>query len=323
MATSFVHKAQSGRPEYIPTEDLLRQICRNELGKTVTSLELIAGQGLINHVFRVALNDATRVILRLVKSPVAYTNYDKEIWCLRYLQDCKEFRIPAPLGRGRLDTFEYMVEEYIEGKPGNDPKLNTLELWRKLGRCASEFNRLPTIGYGDTMDCSTGHFTSSWEEVLAENLQVIFRDDYWVTSGACSELHIRQLRSAFDALRELKGPTGLVHIDLGPKNCIVAPDGGIALIDWEMAEGGITPYSQLGSVAGWWGVDSEIYRSFCEGYQELGGSLDGVTTIVKMLALINSLHSVRWAQDNDPRQVDEHTTSAAWMVSNYIGDIVK
>lgn len=314
MTSSLKDRATSGPPECRGNGDILRQICAKELRGTVTDIEPIVGQGLINSVYRVSLGDRSQVILRLVESADPYLNYDKEIWCLRRLSECKEFRVPAPLGRGRMDTFEYMLEEYIEGRSGSSSEFDTHDIWKRLGRCAGEFNRVSVIGYGDTFDCASGRFSSSWEDALAENLHVIFRDDYWLKKGICSELDVHQLESVFDSLRALNGPTAIVHIDIGPRNCIVEPCGKIALIDWELVEGGITPYSQLAAVAGWWGVDSEIYRSFCEGYEQVVGALDGVTAVVKILALPNAMHSVRWAQDNYPSRVEEYSASAAGMI---------
>jgi len=314
MDSSLGDKVKSGRPECRGKADVLREICDKELGGRFASIDPIEGLGLINFVYRVSLSDNTQVILRLVESADPYLNYDKEIWCLRRLSECREFRVPAPLGRGRMDTFEYMLEEYIEGKSGSSSEFNTLDIWRRLGRCAGEFNWISVIGYGDTFNCASGRFSSSWEDALAENLKVVFRDDYWIKEGICSNPDLHRLETVFGGLRKLTGQTGLVHIDIGPRNCIVEPCGGIAIIDWEMVEGGLTPYSQLASVAGWWGVDSDIYRSFCEGYEQVAPPLDGVTAVVKILALLNSMHSVRWAQDNYPSRVEEYTANAAGMI---------
>jgi hypothetical protein len=134
MAMSFEPKVQSDRPESTPNEDLLRESCGRELGNAVAAIDPIVGLGLIKSVYRVSLSDGSQVILRLVKSADPYLNYDKEIWCLKFLQRRKECRVPVPLGRGRIDAFEHMQEEYIEGEPGSFSEANTLHIWKRLAR---------------------------------------------------------------------------------------------------------------------------------------------------------------------------------------------
>jgi thiamine kinase-like enzyme len=212
-----------------------------------------------------------------------------------------------------MESYEYMLEEYIPGTPGGLSQLESLPLWKQLGRCAAEFNSLAISGYGEDLDLTTGQFTSSWQETLEKNLTHIFRDDYWETSTAFTASEVAALKQKLAELQHLTGPSGLVHIDIGPKNCIIEPTGRLALIDWEMAEGGITPYTQLASVAGWWGTSSDIYRSFHQGYTDRAGPLPDTTQAVKQLALLNALNSVRWAQDNYPNLVEEYTRSAVYI----------
>jgi len=309
-----------GEAKNARNRELVQEICSREFSGAPREIREIGGQGLINNVFRVVLSDETVIIVRFIESADTYSNYDKEIWCLRLLRDCKSFRVPLPLGRGRLNNFEYMIEEYIEGEPGNLVVGDELRVWRRLGACAAEFNRLPVSGCGSRLDTSSGGtFTDSWPRYMEDNIQYIFRDDYWIQSGACSTKKFGELQDVLNRLKELRSPTGLIHIDLAPKNCIVEPSGGLALLDWEMAEGGPVPFCQLAAVAGWWGISSDIYRNFCQGYEEGGGVVTGSEKIVTLLSLMNSLHSVRWAQDNYPSRTEEYTRSAARMIADLSG----
>jgi aminoglycoside phosphotransferase (APT) family kinase protein len=301
-----------------PSMELIQEICLKELGQSAREIHAIVGQGIINKVFRLVATNGDRVILRLcgrISTETSRQNYDKEIWCLRFLKECEGFRVPIPLGRGREQTFEYMLEEYIDGRPGNSQDFNQLEIWQRLGQCAAVFNARPITGYGADLDLSAGrHFAATWQEVVQQNLDVIFRDDYWVRSGSCTALQVTSVNSLLQSLCDLHAPAGLVHIDLAPKNCIIEPQGSIAVIDWEMVEGGPTPYSQLAAVAGWWGTESDEYRGFRFGYEQVAGPVEDRTDIIGALAVLNSMHSVRWAQDNDQNLVSEYSRSAAFFI---------
>lgn len=318
MAISVDLKARTESAKANPYREVVQEICSKEFGTPPLAIDSIDGQGMINNVYYIVRDNGIKVIVRFIESSSTYTNYDKEIWCLHLLRECKGFRVPKPLGRGRLDTFEYMLEEYIDGQPGNRFP-DQLEVWRRLGACAAEFNRLPVSGCGEKLEASNGgQFTASWQQAMEQTLGCVFRDDYWTESGACSSNKLPKLQRALEELKYLQVPTGLVHIDLAPKNCIIEPNGGVALIDWEMAEGGLIPCSQLAAVAGWWGTESQIYQNFARGYDDGGGVIAGSEKIVIMLALANSLHSVRWAQDRDPSLVEEYTRSAATMIETVI-----
>ncbi len=315
----FDSKRDGMQRQVEPSIELIQEICRKELSHSAQDINAIVGQGMSNKVYRLCLASGERFILRLCDKAAA-TNpaakYDKEIWCLNFLRRCEAFRVPAPLGRGSSGSYEYMLEEHIEGTPGNLKGGEQLEIWQRLGACAAIFNALPVTGYGEHVDLSAGGgFTATWLQVVEQGLGVIFRDEYWESSGACTAKELADVVLAFESLRTLNAPAGLVHIDLAPKNCIIEPGNrGIALIDWEMVEGGPTPYSQLAAVAGWWGVDSDIYRSFSKGYESVVGSVKGTEEVVRVLATLNSMHSVRWAQENSADLVSEYTKSASWMI---------
>lgn len=319
----FDDKVTSAGRSREPRTELIQEICCKELGEAATEIHAIVGQGISNQVFRLSVANGDRVILRLCDATATETHsrgYEKEIWCLKFLKKCDGFRVPTPLASGSTPTFKYMLEEYIDGKPGNSEEFNQRHVWQRLGECAARFNALPVSGYGEKLDLSAGgHFAATWHHTLQQNLNVVFRDDYWVSSGVCTAAQLHAVRTLLENLYNLDAPAGLVHIDLAPKNCIIEPGGGIALIDWEMAEGGPTPYSQLAAVAGWWGCESDIYQSFSAGYASVVGPIEGTTEHVRVLALLNSLHAVRWAQDNDRSVVEEYSRSAASFIPSALG----
>ncbi len=145
-----------------------------ETGDRVNSLRPIEGRGIMNRVFKVEASERTLVLrMNLADSP--FQRYAGEAW---FLEQARQAGVPVPVvcGQGVKDGIAYMVQEFIDGPSGDDPTINRLAVWHRLGIYAAKINTIPCEGYGDDDETSPGIYARSWHETAGRMLEEAFRD---------------------------------------------------------------------------------------------------------------------------------------------------
>jgi hypothetical protein len=215
-----------------------------------------------------------------------------------------------------------MLQAFIPGISGHSPDVDRLRLWRTLGEYAARANSIIVCGYGGDMDpVQPGTFMDTWQGLITQNANSIWRDDYWISSGTFTVGQVATLKALLTGLADISGPTRLCYTDLGPKNTILSPgeDGTVYLLDWEFAKAAPAPAYQLSRVAMYWGYHSQVMAAFLDGYGLSETQLCAIEQDVKLLTVAGALNSVRWVQDNQPSEVDEYTKSAHFIAHDLFG----
>jgi aminoglycoside phosphotransferase (APT) family kinase protein len=302
--------------------DLARRIAERH-GADPSALTLLAGSGLVNHVY-VAGSGADRVVIRFAIDPLRSDEFEVEEWCQSAAR-AAGVPVAAPLARGSMDGVPYSMQEFVPGVPGT--ALFPADAWERLGRLTAAVS---AIQPGE--DAPAGLFSrfgrdlpSAWRAHVEYNLGALGEHDPLLARGVYRAGETHELAAAIDGLLDLPLTFGLSHGDPAPRNMILPEDGEAVLIDWGGASAGPAPWSDLEMVYRWHladlpeGFDAPVggddLAAFAHG---CGVDLAAATPLLEALVLLRSLDLARWALDIRPDLLPHYAEGAALSVRRYL-----
>nr|WP_243764428.1 phosphotransferase [Bittarella massiliensis (ex Durand et al. 2017)] len=233
------------------------------MGRSLLAVEEICGRGSVNRVFALCLAGGEKRLLRL--RPGALKEYQKELWCLR-AAGAAGLPVPRPLFCGEEGGLAYLVEQFVEGRPGTALSgEEALSLWRELGRFARALHQIPVQGFG--LEWAGGSrfvdpFSPTLERQIAYNLSCLTGGDPLLSLGGYSPSLQGPIRRLWEGLEPRRIPLGLCHGDLSPRNLLCSA-GGVTLVDFGCAAVHACPDYEVSSLESHSGGQ---WQAFLEGY---------------------------------------------------------
>ncbi|HMQ90420.1 MAG TPA: aminoglycoside phosphotransferase family protein [Flavilitoribacter sp.] len=283
------------------TPEIIHAIAQREIGELRPGIGEITGLGCVNRVFKIE-TELKRYVLRMNDDPNRALEFGKEKWCLEQLV---QLGIPAPetLAVGVESGFNFMLQEFIEGKAGVDCEPAEKEnAWTRLGGYASKYHAIPTI---DIPDAAYLTFHKNWHKQLGYNMELLEKSgDSLLSSNVFKPGEYQKLKEKLLLLTEKSFTFGLIHKDLCLRNVLVGAD--VFLIDWGMAEIGIVPHLEIGNM-----ITSEEVAPEEIGWFLSGLGMDEVEYLkieseINLINLLDRLDKYRWAEDHAGILIDEY-----------------
>ncbi len=180
-------------------------------------------------------NDAFILRVRDASSPRMDLVWMDEGATLRFLE---EKRFPAPRLRGAGDDPAYLLLTYAEGAPLSQFAATEPQFSAGLRQLAGLLKRLHDLDAEPSLSSQSERSVAAvcarlidFPERVVEDSSEALKELY--AALAIPEAPFAAIRAGAARLRERS--LVFCHGDAHPRNCIVAPDGTLLLIDWELA----------------------------------------------------------------------------------------
>jgi len=299
------------------TEQLVASIIKKEFDLEVTGFEPIVGRGMSNTVF-IVNTEESRYVVRLNQVARAL-NFEKEAWCLDKVHELGVL-VPRVIAVGIEGERAYSIARYIESSSPIHDGFDKLRLWNTLGEYAAKLNSVDVQSYPNQQQLKS--WFGSWESFIAREIEIIFRDDYWVDCGFLSLDELQTIKGKFEKFATTDFCSGICHWDIGLDNCIVANNSyeELYMLDLEFAMIAPVPHYQLAVVGKTWGFESPEMKAFSDGYGISAEQREDMAQDFKTMAALLRMRSVRWAQDRSPGEVKGRLEDTRGAISELLGN---
>ncbi len=289
--------------------DVTSAVVERAIGFRPTAIEPILGRGMSADVM-VAQTGIGRFVVRM-KDANWLPSFKKEAWCLEQVHE-RGIPVPRVIEYGIEKDRAYSVAKFVEGTTPIDAGFDRLRVWETLGRYAKILNDIPVSGFGPNMT-SEGQFSlASWKEMFEPEIWIVFRDDIWERRGILSSQQVTRLQTLVEEYSTLPGKAGICQWDMCCENALIRNGdvNDIILLDLDQAVSVLTPHYQIAYVAKARGLESEIMQAFLKGYGLSKETFGESLSFVKRFLVLQSMRSVRWAEDRNPAWIDRNLDNA-------------
>lgn len=290
--------------------DLVSNILQNTVGVITSSIEPISGLGMSNAVTLATTDQGNFIVRTNVESHLF--RFEREAWIFQQLKN-SEVLTPEILACGIMHSHSFSIARYIESSSPITGNIDQLRIWRTLGQYAAQLNKIkvPPSELAKTI------FPMSWEEQLSTDIEIIFREDFWVKQGVLNlneqELIKQYLlkSSAADVFM------GVCQFDMSPANAVIQNSDydQIYLLDLEWANIAPAPFYQLGCIVAEKGLRSPETKAFFEGY---GFDIASENEEVERFTLHRVMRATGWARDRCPELVQENVQRSMPIIKNLL-----
>jgi hypothetical protein len=284
------------------SEALVSAIVRDVTGEKTDSIEHIKGIGMNNSV-TIAHTAHERFVVRTNVESHLF-RFQREAWCFAQLESTPVLT-PKILGCGIISGHSYSVAPFIVGSKPIGDGIDQLRVWRTLGRYASFLNQVrpPEAGSAET-----AYFPMGWEQQVASDVGLVFKDSFWLDHGLLSADEQELIRNYLLECASINAPQGVCVFDLTIGNAVICDSDydQIYLLDLEMANIAPVPLYQLACIAADRGPETEVTKTFLEGYGADGKELGRIASDLNRFILYRLMRAAAWARDRYPRLLEEN-----------------
>lgn len=270
----------------------IAEIIRKSVGLESLHMEQIIGRGRTNEVI-VVTTAVGRLVVRL-NALAHLSNFVKEAWCL---QEAKKrgVLVPTVIQCGVHLQHSYSVAHFLEGCRNIESGDDRGRVWQRLGSYAASINRIPISGCGSHMS-SAGHFSATWPEIVVQDIESAFRDDFWRSRRGLTSKENALLRNELESVSQIEAPIGICLTDLSCENTMIYRDNydELYLIDLEWAVTAPVPQYQFAYAAKYFGLSD----AFCRGYGITSNELSDISSEVMRLTVLAAMKAAQEARDN-------------------------
>ncbi len=262
---------------------MVREIIAHHLGGSRSRVHYLPG-GRTNFVFEVRHGRSSYVV-RLNSDGAKLQNFIKEQWAISQV---KKLGVPTPeiLEVGNDVEWPYMISRRVAGDEATfHPRRS--EILTAMGHYGAIINSVRTKGFGATFDWSKNKLSRhlSWEEFLADELELSHRLKVLKSNQLISETQRRKIRSILHKGAVPQNAARLNHGDLRLKNILVDAKGSIvAIVDWEHCVSN-TPAWELSVALHDLSMDEK--QKFLSGYGITNAALQRKAPLIKALNILN------------------------------------
>jgi hypothetical protein len=296
---------------------LVATIVQKVVGQEVRTFEQIKGYG-FNNAVTIADTSAGRFVVRTNVDSHLF-RFHREAWCYQRLGE-RGVLVPEVIGCGIEAGHSFSLAHYIEDSVPIHPALDQSRVWKILGRYAAIMNSITESvvdGDGQTRDW----FPVKWREQVAGDLDLIFKDNFWVGRKEITENQEGKLRDDLQQIADLECPRGVCQFDLTTGNARICESNydRIYLFDLEWANVAPVPYYQLACIAAEHGPESEVTAAFFEGYGVSYRSLIEEGAELSRFTLLRAMRAAAWARDRAPNLLEENLRKTRPLIERFIG----
>lgn len=279
------------------------------LNENFNNIEPVVGHGSVNQIFIVSTNKE-KLVIRLNDNR-GYDEFVKEKWCIEKAE-AKGVLSPKVLKMGEMDGYSYMAQSFLNGVVGSQGKLDTVVVWKEIGRYAKLIHNVPVSGFGldssELMSSSRNTSNEKWKKFVAYNIQSLNSEDKLLDLGTLDEEQSRRVKKLFQELIQKQFQFGLNHGDISLKNVIVSNGNRVSIFDWGSAEAEIVPHHDIGVILeDSLKANSPEFKAFLEGYGLSDADYHGMEEDLHSLMLLRAIDKLRWAIDKHEEDIPAFT----------------
>jgi hypothetical protein len=286
---------------------LVAEIVHEATGYETISSEPIRGIGR-NNAVTIATTPHGQFVVR-TNSDSHLFRYQREAWCYEQLQAA---HVPTPtvVSCGLRAGCSYSVATYIANSKPIGEDLDRLRVWHTLGSYARRLNQ---IAPPSAESVAATYFPQAWKEQLVADVDLIFRNDFWIDRNLLSPSQQDQTRSLLLDCASITAPLGVCNFDLTLANAVISNSdyNSMYLLDLEYVNIAPVPHYQLACVAANEGQYSESTRAFYDGYGLDTPTLDTLAPTIARFTLLRLMRATAWARDRFPALLEENLARTA------------
>lgn len=291
-----------------PTEDAILSLLFSHFPKARIAGIRFVGRGSVNEVYGANV-DGRELVIRLADVRYRSGEHEKEAWCFA---QARTAGIPGPetIALGSDDQYVYMIQEFVQGVCGDDGTVDSLQLWKTLGRYAKIIHGIETSDFPERNGENDDWAKVEWKRFLAYGLASLTPEDRLIELGVYSFLDQNDIRAIFEGLQSQSFKFSLMHDDLSEKNVIISADGAVCLLDWGCACVSVSPHVEMLNILRWFPLEDSRFQAFLSGYEFTEAEFASLYPLIQDYALLKSFDLVRWAIDRRPEEIDAYAEDA-------------
>ena len=291
-----------------PTEDAISSLLFSHFPKARIGGIRFVGRGSVNEVYGANVN-GRELVVRLADVRYRSGEHEKEAWCFA---QARTAGIPGPeaIALGSDDQYVYMIQEFVKGVRGDDGTVDSLKLWKTLGRYAKIIHGIETSDFPERNGEKDDWAEADWKRFLDYGLASLTPDDRLIELEVYTLEQQDGIRAIFEGIQSLSFKFSLVHDDLSEKNVIISADGVVSLFDWGCACVSVSPHVEMLNILRWFPPEDGRFQAFLAGYEFTEAEFASLYPQIQDYALLKSFDLVRWAIDRRPEEIETYAEDA-------------
>ena len=284
------------------SHELVSAILQTVIGSPALSIRPIKGIGMNNSV--TVAETATGEFVVRTNLPSHLFRYKREAWCFKQLASTPVLT-PQVVGVGILHDHAYSVAPFIKNSTPIHSDIDEIKVWEVLGSYARYLNNIHPPS--DTSD-EAAYFPISWEEQLLQDIDLIWKDDMWISSGILTREHYPTFQESLLSCVVADIPRRLSQFDLSIGNAVICNSNydQIYLLDLEAANIAPAPYYQLACIAADRGPQSDATKAFFRGCGLTTEKILSLQPTLNKFILYRLMRATAWARDRYPALLEEN-----------------
>lgn len=213
----------------------ITSLIKTNFNITPTCITKLNTIGTMNMVYLVEFNNRKLIIRLRENDAYAENEFMKEQW---FSRQCTKIGIPVPriMHTGKYCNVDFLIEEYIEGIPGNKYE-NKEFVFEKLGIYSRKIKEIPISGYGiKILDFNNNIFADSFynspQEQILRNIEALTPTDKLINLEIYDSKYITSIKNSFSHLISQDLSCVLNHGDISLSNTIIGPEETVYWIDF-------------------------------------------------------------------------------------------
>lgn len=269
----------------------ITNLIKTNFNITPTCITELNTSGTMNMVYLIEFNNRKLIIRLRENDTYAENEFLKEQW---FSRQCSKIGIPVPriMHTGKYCNIDFLIEEYIEGIPGNIYE-NKQFVFEKLGIYSRKIKEIPIWGYGiEISDFNNNVFTdniySSPQEQIFKNIEALTITDKLIDLGIYDPKYMTCIKNSFSHLISQDLSCVLNHGDISLSNTIISPEGTVYLIDFGSVNANLL-YSEFANLK----IETkDDLVSFAKGF---GIPIKKIEKNLDTYRLLSSFDKLRWS----------------------------
>lgn len=269
----------------------ISDLIKTNFNITPTCITELNTSGTMNMVYLVEFNNRKLIIRLRENDSYAENEFMKEQW---FSRQCYKIGIPVPriMHTGKYCNIDFLIEEYIEGIPGNKYE-NKQFVFEKLGIYSRKIKEIPVSGYGiEISDFNHNVFTdnlySSPQEQILRNIEALTATDKLIDLGIYDSKYTNCIKNSFSHLITQDLSCVLNHGDISLSNTIISPEGTVYWIDFGSVNVNLL-YSEFANLK----IETkDDLVSFSKGF---GTPITKIEENLNTYRLLSSFDKLRWS----------------------------
>lgn len=296
--------------------EIISKIIRTVTGLETISIQHISSKGMSNAV-TVATTRKGRLVVRTnVESHLL--RFQREEWVVKQLNKTP-VATPEILGCGIEENTSYSVAWFIEGSAPAQDEIGSISVWQTLGEYASHLNKIkpPKLN-----EAAVEYFTESWEDQINSDVEIIFKNNFWVEKGEITIEEQVRLREYLLGNALIEAPHGVCQFDLSIGNALICKSNQnkIYIMDFEWVNIAPVPFYQLACVLADKGQKSEISNAFLKGYGLTEKQIADYDQELNRFILQRVMRATAWARDRCPSLIEANLIKSKPIISKTISE---